>query len=314
MQLIKQNVIPFFGHIINLKRLIRYTNQNIIHIFGHTVTDEYLPHINPIYKPKSVLEFKKDLEYILKYFEPVSVQEVLSHTNKEKIITKPSFHLSFDDGLKEIYDVVLPILKSKGIPATVFINSDFVDNKDLFFRYKAALIANRIPNEKERVLAINYSEKNMLDEMASQLNLNFIDFLNTQKPYLTSEQLKTLQKNGFTIGGHSQNHPNYNLLSEFEQVSQTINSCKFVQNEFLEKNSFFAFPFTSEGIPLSFYGKIAKDISLTFGVSGLDFSNQGKHIERIDIENYGRNAREYIHRAYMTNLLKKITRTIKNRI
>lgn len=314
MQLIKQNLIPFMGQIINLKRLIKFTNQNIIHVFGHTVTDEYLPHINPIYKPKTVLEFKKDLDYILKYFEPISVHEVLSHTNKEKIITKPSFHLSFDDGLKEIYDVVLPILKSKGVPATVFINSDFVDNKDLFFRYKAALIADRLPNEKERILAINYSKKNVLDELASQLNINFIDFLKAQKPYLTSEQLKTLQKNGFTIGGHSQNHPNYNLLSEFEQVSQTINSCKFVQNEFLEKNSFFAFPFTSEGIPLSFYGKIAQDISLTFGVSGLDFSNKGKHIERIDIENYGRNARAYIHRAYMTNFLKKITGTIKKRI
>ena len=38
-------------------------------------------------------------------------------------------HLTFDDGFRELHDVVAPILLRKGIPATFFVNSAFIDNK-----------------------------------------------------------------------------------------------------------------------------------------------------------------------------------------
>jgi len=301
----KQHILPFFASIAGLNRLIDSTKENLVNVFYHTVSDEYLPHISPLYKPKNTKEFEQDLDFLLKYFQPITADDMLLHAKNEKRIEKPSFHLSFDDGLREIYSVAMPILQRKGIPATIFVNSDFVDNRDLMFRYKAALIADKNPKIKAEVLKIKYPERKILDNLAQKMEIDFKGFLQNQQPYLTVEQLKTLQKNGFIISAHSQNHPNYHLISEEEQIKQTLNSCAFVQKEFLEKNRFFAFPFSAEGVRNSFFEEIKNDVDLTFGTSGINTTHNGKHIDRIDMENYGKSAKKCIGRAYMTKFLKQ---------
>ena len=273
----------------------------LLPIFYHTVSDDYLPHICPLYKPKTVKEFEADLDFLLRHFQPVGMEELRLHATGEKRVSRPAFHLSFDDGLREVYTVILPILERKGIPATVFVNSAFVDNRDLFFRYKAALIANSVPE----VLKINYLERKKLDEIAMDLGIDFDSFLQEQRPYLTTEELKILQQKGFTIGSHSVDHPLYSLLSEEEQVRQTLDSCAFVQNVFSEKRNYFAFPFTEAGVGNQFFEKIFPAVDLTFGISGLHTAQKGRHLGRIDMESYGKNARQCVYKAYIKGFLKK---------
>jgi peptidoglycan/xylan/chitin deacetylase (PgdA/CDA1 family) len=298
---------------VSLKQLIDHTGEQVVHVFYHTVSDEYLPHISPLYKFKNVNEFEQDIDFLLKHFQAVDIGDVLLHAKKEKTIVRPSFHLSFDDGLSEIYSVVMPLLLKKGVPATVFVNSAFVDNKDLFFRYKAALIIdrlNRLPSAQKRdfpnkseILKIKYPDRFRLDRIASALALDFDAFLQQRKPYLTSDEIKTMQQKGFSLGGHSIDHPNYHLLSEKEQVKQTLDSCAYVEKTFSEQHQYFAFPFSTEGVSDAFFENIYPTIDLTFGISGIKTSRNGRHIDRIDMETYGKNAKQCIHRAYLTRYL-----------
>jgi peptidoglycan/xylan/chitin deacetylase (PgdA/CDA1 family) len=307
----KQSLLPFSASLISLKQLIDGTGERVVHVFYHTVSDEYLPHISPLYKFKKVREFERDMDFLLKHFQPVDIHGVLLHATGEKPVAKPSFHLSFDDGLSEVYSIAAPALWRKGIPATLFVNSDFVDNKDLFFRYKAALIIdklNRTPSvhiSKDAVLKIKYPDRAFLDETARLLDMDFNAFLQSQKPYLTADELKTLQQKGFSIGGHSIDHPNYHLLSEKEQIRQALDSCAYAGKTFSEQHQYFAFPFSAEGVSDTFFENIYPAIDLTFGISGLQTSRNGRHIDRIDMENYGKNAKQCIHRAYLTQWMKK---------
>jgi len=301
----KQHILPVLSSLIGLNRLITCTKEPLVNVFYHTVSDEYLPHISPLYKFKNTKEFEQDIDFLLKHFQPISIDDVLLHARKEKRIEKPAFHLSFDDGLREVYEVAMPILCRKGVPATVFVNSDFVDNRDLFFRYKAALIADKNKLMKSEALKIKYPERNFLDDLAQTLYIDFRDFLQKQQPYLTTEQLKSLQKNDFTIGAHSENHPNYNLISEEEQIAQTLNSCAFVRQNFSMERAFFAFPFSAEGVNERFFETIYNDVDLTFDISGINTTHNGRHIARIDMESYGKSAKQCIHRAYLTKFLKQ---------
>jgi peptidoglycan/xylan/chitin deacetylase (PgdA/CDA1 family) len=316
---LKQHLLPFSASLVSLKQLINRTGEQVVHVFYHTVSDEYLPHISPLYRFKNVKEFEQDIDYLLKHFQAIDINDVLLHTKKEKAIVRPSFHLSFDDGLSEIYSVVMPLLLRKGVPATVFVNSAFVDNKDLFFRYKAALIIDKLNRlfssqkydfpDKSEILSIKYPDRCRLDRIASDLALDFGAFLQQKKPYLTSNEIKTMQQKGFSFGGHSIDHPNYYLLSEEEQMKQTLDSCAYVRNVFSEQHPYFAFPFSSEGVSDAFFENIYQTIDLTFGISGIKTSRNGRHIDRIDMETYGKNAKQCIHRAYLT---KWLLRTFKN--
>ena len=107
--------------------------------FYHTVSNKYLPYILN-YPFKNSTQFETELDYYLKYFKPVSLDYLVENPKPNKNV----FHLSFDDGLRECEELIAPVLLKKGIPATFFVNSGFVDNQALFHRYKASLILSEL--------------------------------------------------------------------------------------------------------------------------------------------------------------------------
>jgi len=296
------------------EKLFAFTKPVIIHPFYHTVSDEYLPHIRPLYTPKNQLEFTKDIDFLFRHFEPINIDRVYSYVKQGTLPLKRAFHLSFDDGLRGVYEVVLPLLYRKGIPATIFINTAFIDNKDLFYRHKAALIIDRmkektpssaIKSEIKKVLATSYPQRKWLDETAKLLEVDFQSFLTKHRPYLTTDELKDMKSKGFTIGSHSIDHPPYAEINEKEQIRQTVESCKYVKNNFQESNAYFSFPFSEAKIPDSFFNAVSLQIDLTFGISGMKTGNQGKHIGRIDMEKREK-AQEIIHPALLKHKILEI--------
>ncbi len=173
------------------------------HAIGY---QEELPHIKNLYTPRNKEQFISDLDFFLQYFEPIDLFELIKRIEENNFMKngKPIFHLSFDDGLRQVYDVAKNILIQKGIPATIFINPNFLDNKELFFRYEESL-------RKE--------------------NINPENFLKEYKPYLTTQQIESLINQGFTFGGHSMDHPHYYEISEDEQLNQTLNSISYTKKK-----------------------------------------------------------------------------------
>jgi len=329
LEFAKKHILPYISDILTIQFWIKITGQKVIHIFYHTVSDGYLPHINPLYQPKTIKEFKNDIDFILKYFAPVSINDIYQHITKEKLITKPSFHISFDDGLSEVSSVIAPILQEKGIPATVFVNSAFVDNKDMLYRYKAALLIDKICNSdlsfskinevenilnlskirgknlKERILNVNYSQQSILNEIASVLDIDFDDFLQKQKPYLTFDEIKDLQHKGFTIGAHSIDHPDFAFINQEEKIRQTEESIKFVQKYFYEEKGYFAFPFSDLNVGDDFFLYLKLHVALSFGISGISVRKDSNHVQRIELEKPKISIKKRIKYCFLINFFKK---------
>jgi len=245
-----------------IRLLTSLTKKKIIVPFYHTVAEQPLPHIKHLYRMKTVEEFLKDLDFLLRYFEPIDV-ETLYHLHIHKtVLKKPVFHLTFDDGMKEMYEIVAPILLEKGVSATFFINSGFVDNKSLFYRHRESLECEWQDN----------CEKNGRKED---------EFLEKEKPYLTTEQIIKLSKQGFTIGAHSIDHHYYNTISLEEQLRQTRESLDFVASTVNQKLRLFAFPFTDYKVPRQFFKEIEHEVDLCFGTAGLKNDVIPFNIQRI---------------------------------
>lgn len=324
---LKEIIFPKVANKIGIRRLTKVDRAMVVHPFFHAVSDKYCSHISPLYSIKTVREFEKDLDFILSYFQPVSINEFYEHNKENKVFTRHSFHLSFDDGLREVYETALPILKRKGIPATIFINSSFVDNKNLFFRHKAALLVEKLDvgkislfsqeEAKKRlgktdadslrplILGIKYKNKQLLDELAEIFEISFSEFLLEQKPYLTLKELMNMQSQGFTIGSHSIDHPIFSELDKVERSRQLNESVDFVKTRFGEKHSFFAFPFSDENIEPDFFDELYRTVDLSFGITGMGVHRNGKHIDRVDMENYGITAEEALNKAILKYRMKK---------
>lgn len=292
------------------KQLAQLSGKKLILPFYHLVSDASPSHISSLYAHKPIHAFIEDLDYLLKHFKPISLQELILLKKQNKPFPSNCFHLSFDDGLSEFYHIVAPILLKKNIPATVFLNSDFIDNKALFYRYKASILAEALT--AENLLTFSYQQKEELDELALLYDIKWSDYLANKQPYLTANQINELIKQGFTFGSHSNDHPLYSDLTLDEQIEQTLTSLAKITTAFKLDYNVFSFPFTDDKVTKNFFKHIEKNVDLTFGSAGIKDDVIETNLQRIPMET-ALNAELQVKMQYVAYLFKRLIRKHKVR-
>ena len=330
----KKNILntlgPFTG-LFPVKTLRKLTSKKLIFPFYHSVAFQPLPHIDSLYTLRTEEKFKTDLDFLLTHFNPIEPQQALTSQNEKKQPLKSSFLLSFDDGLSGFYHHESQLLYKKGIPAIVFLNTAFIDNKELFYRYKASLLIHHLrenpetirlisifladngivkKNVFESLLAVNFNNRNLLDKAANICQYSFSEFLKNNQPYLTTGQIKELSQKGFLFGAHSIDHPRYSDIRFEEQLKQTQLSVEYVKNQFQQPLSLFAFPFTDDGISTklfnAFFDSDKPMVDFSFGGAGLKNEPFPKHIQRIPMEGVNTSGRKIIKTEYLYYMAKSI--------
>ena len=323
--------LGYAGAAISLPKLVSLSGYRLFLPFYHTIGSN-LRHISHLYPARTETQFREDLDYILKHFQPLDTEGMMKGLQEGFPRSKRYFYLSFDDGLSEVYHKAYPILREKGVPFALFINPAFVDNKKLFFAHKASLLLDALDSKgnaqgsavrklleaegisystlQKGLQTAGYRHEHLLDEAAQIIGVDFDAFLRDEKPYLSQEQLKELHENGVTIGAHSIDHPIYNLLPLDEQLRQTTESIAYVQQNFSEKFRLFSFPFTDHGVTHEFFEKVYDKTNpmadLTFGCAGLKKESHERHLQRVPMEPGGEPARRKVRAQYLFCLLQKL--------
>lgn len=213
-------------------------------IFGHT--------------PES---FRRQLLELSRHGKFISHQDVMDAINENKSLNR-SILITFDDGLKEQFEVAKPILDELGIPAIFFVNPSNQEKKivstvhqiHLLRSYKSGQeILNLIKevtnnnifrlNKEEEQMAENHYNYDFPEDAHLKYLLNFkfnpqfqkkiIDqcfkefFKDSEKIarslYMSNEQLCVLAENG-QLGSHTYHHFPIGLLEENEAKAEIENS------------------------------------------------------------------------------------------
>ena len=300
--------------------------------YYHMVSDESLPHVRPLYEYRKVRQFTADLDFFLKHFQPISLTDLLAHTKSGKALPPRPFLVTFDDGFREMAEIAAPILKAKGVPAAFFINSAFVDNKELCLHQKIALLIDRVSQKNSSNLAaklkellsgagisapeviaglraVRYAQRAVLDAAGELAGLDFAGFLAQQRPYLSSAQIRSMIRDGFAMGGHSVDHPFYGDLTLAEQLRQTRVSVDYVQQKFDLPYRAFAFPHSDSGVTAEFFQKsYAEDaLDISFGTAGLLADSWTLHFQRFSLEKTTYSAKGVLTYQYARRAFKNLT-------
>lgn len=304
---------------------------NLIIPYYHMVRDDKIPHVSNLYRYKKIKQFEDDMDWLLRNFSSISLNEILSMVKNECKIEREVFFLTFDDGFRELSDIVAPILLKKGVQATFFICSSFIDNKEMNYQHKTSLLIEKIkrglslPLKKrievfwkktglsnsdieKNILPIGYLQKDLIDALAHIMEVDFNEYLSKYEPYLTTGQIKKLLKDGFHIGAHSLDHPGYQGIPLKEQLNQTLTSLKMIRNNFNLNYGAFAFPYSDFGISREYFRKIQQSglVDVSFGTGGMINDTISNNLQRFSLEKPLMPASKIIAVQYAKKIARKI--------
>ena len=309
---------------LSFSRLRKMAAVNPLVVNYHVVSDQYLPHVNNIYNYRSTDTFTRDIDFLSRQFKIINMQQLLIHLKTGKRLPDNSLLLTIDDGLKEVHRVIAPILKIRKIEPVLFLTKNYIDNKVLGYDHRKSLVINKIKelNDKkiennlttmlqevklfnntliESVLQMPNDLRNMLDSIAKMIGVDYSDFLEKYSPYLTSSEIRELIGQGFALGGHSIDHPNFRDLTLEDQLLEAKESMDYVNENFQISYRVFAFPYWDAGVSRKFFKELAADA--TFGTQGLLSESIPNHIQRIGFERFKYSAQQSIKAHYFRKIL-----------
>jgi peptidoglycan/xylan/chitin deacetylase (PgdA/CDA1 family) len=291
--------------------------------YYHMISNEPVPHVQHLYRFRSAREFEADLDFLLRQFMPVGLEDIVAELDGRAHLPKRCFHLTFDDGFREMHDVVAPILRKKGVPATFFLNTGFLDQGGMAHHNKISLLIDRLPGQISkqvlreieallpklpkggndpisRLLSIRYADRSLVDRIASIAEVDLQQYVVTARPYLSSEDVFHLVRQGFTIGAHSVDHPLYADLSLADQITQTRESMDVIASRFGVRTRAFAFPHSDAGVGPEFFDAMFSQgtLDVCFGTRGFLRHYYPRNIERFSMEKTFGTAEVIIAREY----------------
>jgi hypothetical protein len=178
---------------------------------------------------------------------------------------------------------------------------------------KRLLRARGIRNDDaaQGILAISYAERDLVDQLATVMGVDFDAYLAAERPYLTEAQIRSLIARGFSVGGHSIDHPLYASLPLEEQLRQTIESVQSVRETYGLSYGAFAFPHTDRNVTMRFFQRLAECalVDVSFGTSGMLFDQAPNHFQRFSLEK----PLEHAARIVNFQLARRLTRNVRGR-
>jgi peptidoglycan/xylan/chitin deacetylase (PgdA/CDA1 family) len=315
--------------------LKRIGNVNPLVTYYHIVTDGDVPHVKHLYPLRSVGEFENDIDAFLALYTPITLQRLIETLSGGPPLAPNSFLLTFDDGFREIYDVVAPLLLRKGVPATFFLNTAFLDNRGMAHHNKLSLLIDHLtrfptripqrpileslrqtgiegPSIETALLSIKHADAPLVAHISAILGVDFHSYLATARPYVTSEEVSDLIRKGFTIGAHSVDHPPYSALSLDDQLYQTQASVRFLRNRFLLSYGAFAFPHGDRNVPGQFFREMfaSADVDISFGTGGVMTGTYPGHFQRLSMEYDFAAVNRVLRSHYARNFVKRLLRAL----
>jgi peptidoglycan/xylan/chitin deacetylase (PgdA/CDA1 family) len=328
--MIKDNLLPAVFRAIPFSFLEKLTGANPVVAYYHVVSDRDVPHVKHLYRFRNVSEFEKDLETFLKVYKPITLLDLLHSVSTGEPIPRHSFLLTFDDGFREITDIIAPLLLRKGIPATFFLATAFLDNKEMALHNQFSVLIehiNKLPRERQseisdilskdkiqiadisaKSLSVMNQRKHLVEQIARCAECDLSGYLRDNRPYLTCAEVRKLIAQGFSIGAHSVDHPIYSTLTLQEQLWQTSESVSFLQQQFGLNYSAFSFPEGDSNVGAEFFKEsYARGIlDVSFGSAGMLKESFARHFQRFSPENWGLPLEQVLRRDYARSLYKKL--------
>lgn len=231
-------------------------------------------------------ELKIQLKWLQGHYPIISMNEYVDYLINKKQLPKKTSVLTFDDGLKDHYSYVFPILKEIGVCGTFFVPTMPFESKVPSVQkiqyildskgpeWFAKEINHKLPPKSEHLIKTDSKKvykkldnilvsniKTIVATMPEKLRNDIVNAIFSsifkekkfcEKVYLSKDEIKEMIEAGMNFGGHSHSHPFLDRCNIKRQNSEISKPKKFFKHAFNYDLRLYSYP----------YGKFNQDTFL----------------------------------------------------
>ena len=198
--------------------------------------------------------FGRQLDYARGHYIVKPLEEIVSALREGHAVEPDWLAITVDDGHRDFYDVAWPELKSRGLSATVFLTTGFLDGAWLWFDRVNWLFRNarvnfaevRMRDELARfdldtagkraaaggcvaeslVDMENAAREGQIRELERILGVTTPQTIAPEYAPLAWSEVREMTANGISFGAHTVTHPTLSALTERVRIDEELRSSK----------------------------------------------------------------------------------------
>ncbi len=247
--------ITYLFYLIGTRKTLFLTYHRIFDL-----DDEFK--LDPGVVSTSVTNFRKQMDYLSKKYNVISLEKFLERHKKNKKLPKNSVVIKFDDGYLDVYSYVYPILKHYNLPAIVFLTTNTIDKNDWFWWEKVAYILNntnsrfvdlsglgrysladkrkRLKSLRKIQLKLKRMRENGKNEIVKKLSKALEVKIPDSNISLSWKQINEM--GGISFGSHTVTHPILTRVSIKKAKDEIVKSKEQIEKNTGKKCRYFCYP------------------------------------------------------------------------
>ncbi|HKR96621.1 MAG TPA: polysaccharide deacetylase family protein [Candidatus Angelobacter sp.] len=212
---------------------------------------------------ESAQALKAQLCYLTRNFKVVSLEAMVNRLAGNRAIGANEIVLTFDDGLRNNFTVVYPILRELQLPATFFVCPGLIGSGKWLWNHEARCRLRTLSNDAltdvrttllapdpsadgivEWMKTLKLPKRQRAEECIRQATPAFQPTDDQCQAYdmMDWDELKSLDPGLIMIGSHTLTHPILVTLSQAEIVSELRESRRYLEQKLDRAIDFFCYP------------------------------------------------------------------------
>jgi phosphatidylinositol alpha-1,6-mannosyltransferase len=195
------HTLAVLGYLAGLPLWVRlFRPERIVILLYHSVNPSGCSDLNV--RPEM---FEKQMDFLKRHYSILSLERVVADLSTGRLPDRPSVAVTFDDGYRDNYEKVFPLLKQRGLSAAFFL----------------------LAGEEE-----GQRKTSHLGESSCCAD-----------PLVSWEQAAEMSRAGMVIGSHGNFHARLKELSENRLCSEMVSSKTKIEQETKKPVRFFSYPY-----------------------------------------------------------------------
>lgn len=242
-------------------RLVAHRRRQLVILAYHRIvdlTDEPAFGQDPELVSATVADFERQMRFVRAHFRPLRFSELLTHLQSGEPLPPRSLVVTFDDGHLDNYRQAFPVLRRLGVPACIFLSTDYIGSTRMFWfdrvaqllrfapagwlrlgDFDVSLDDGDVPARREAAGALLRWLKQVPDAQrraeVERLERELGQFVPAdavpERSALNWDEVREMARHGIEFGSHTCSHPILTRLDDTALKSELLHSRELIGRE-----------------------------------------------------------------------------------